>query len=366
MTINRNNTNLPLAIVTVATTTALAVGMDSRLRQGETILDNPTPAKVQRTGLYILGSIIPWVTASCSNNDGGAVLFSLLGSAACIFGASRIRDYDDARELTIMRTNARHMSFRELVERHGLKSLVEHGIVENLPVKFVTEHQGFTFSKIISNYSLKKIANFGLCPLTPNGFLHDKFVTEAQSRKFEFIREWESRNDLYTNIMSPEMYRELILIQNQTGEIDRILNRTLTELNTRFPDRTEIQQRKFAEREQKIPEQARQFGRDVTSKASGNAVDNAVNNALWDGNGRHVVRDASTGLNVAEVAGRHAEQAQAQQLRTELQRDRADQRKIAQGAQQQQRYNTEVADAHQIRLASIASLENRLNNALAL
>lgn len=365
MTVTRySNSQQPSVVGTVAAGlmfTGIAVTLDSHLRQGD--ITCLTAAKVQRTILYGLGSLFPLVTSRSTNNDGGSVLLSLLGSAACVFGASQIRDYNDPKELATMTMNAQHMSFSELVKTHGLDLLIRHRIVTDLSAKFELAYAAQPFSKTTRDYSLETIAQNHLCS-TP--FLHDKFVQELTLKKWNFLSDVNLGNTLYINIMSPEMYSSLVDIKKQLEEIDHIQRCTLANLDTRYPERTEIQQRKFAEREKNISVEAREFGKTVAAQALASAVNTAMGNAVSDGNTKHVVRDASTGLNVAEAARKAAEQATTQRLRADLKRDREDLSNIARGAQQQRLYNDGVADARQIREASIASLENQLTQALAL
>lgn len=345
--------------------TTLAVGLDSHLRQGQSILENTTVAKVMRTALYTIASLIPVVTASCSR-DSASVLLSLIGSAVCVFASSQIRDYEDHKELQIMRIAASAMSFNELKNTHGLKHLVKYQMVTNLPEKFIAHYNPQTFSRIEGDHSLSEIAQYNLCPLTPTGYLHNKFVHELSARRWDFLRERNLGNGLYANIMSPAMYDTLVNLQNELGEIDKTLRRSLSDLDTYYSERTEIQLKKFADRERNIPYRARQFGETVASKASGTAVNTAVVNAVWDGNTQNIFRDAGTGFNVAEAAGKHAEQAELERLRAELQRDRADPILIARGASQQKDYEIGCATAHQIRVTNLAFLEVRLTETLGL
>lgn len=363
MSISNFDSDLLIGATATVTTTSLALGLDSYLRQGETVLENLTTTKVLRTGLYTIASLLPWLVAKTAR-ESGAVLFSLLGSAVCIYVASKTRDYDDRKELAIMKIAAQHMSFDELKNTHGLNRIVKYDMVTNLSEKFIYAYDGQTFSKMVSDHPLEEIARYGLCPLTPNGFVHQKFAHELAARKLAFIGSWNSKNTLYTKILSPEMYSALVWVQQELTKIDQTLKTTLSDLDITYSERTEIQLQKFATRERNIPAQARQFGEAVASSASGSAVNTAVVNALWDGNTKHVFRDTGTGFNVAEAAGQAAEQAELDRLRKELARDRADPNNIARGAQQQRFYEEGVVYAQQVREASMLSLESELSRAL--
>ncbi len=354
------------AIVTATVTTAAALKLDAHLRQGDTILTCCTNAKVQRAGLYALGSCLPWFAANTSNNDRATIFCSLLGSAACVLVASQILDYEDNEELAKMRQGAAHMTFDELVQKHGIRALTQHNIVADIQTKFIDQHVGMTFTQIIQRYPLSEIALRNLCPLTNVGFLHNKFVTEALAEKSNFLAAWNSQELLYTSIMSPAMYLGLQTLKTRLSEIEQNYSQQLKVLHERYPERTDIQQFKFAERERNIPVEAKKFGEQVASQARGSALHNAVGNAVYDGNTKHVVRDSKTGLAVADVARKSAENAAAQRMRQELQQERNDPIKTARGAKEQTAYNQGKADAEQFRNASIASLELDLQRVLSL
>lgn len=351
-------------VATVAGTT-IALTIDSHLRQGQSILENLTIAKVQRAGLYAIASLVPFVTAVAAREK-VAVLLSLAGSALCIFGASNIHDYDDAKELQIMKTAAAGMSFRDLTSTHGLNNLVKYQIVQDLPAKFALFYSSTPFSSIVNEYPLEKIAQYQLAPFTAKGFLHDKFVHELAARKWDFLRERNLSNPLYTNLLTTEMYTNLVSLQNELGNIDKVYQRTLDDLDIAYSERTDVLLKKFAERERNIPYLARKMGEQVASSASENALGNAVFNAVvWDGNTNHIIRDAGNGLCVAEAAGRYAEQAELERLRAELRKDRENPILIARGATEQRAYDMGVAQAKQDRESSIALLENQLERALS-
>jgi hypothetical protein len=101
--------------IAITTSTAAALKIDAHLRKGETILENCTTAKMQRAGLYAIGSAIPFIAAKASDHQENVILTSLIGTIACFFGASRIQDYEDPRELASMRIDAAQMTFEELV-----------------------------------------------------------------------------------------------------------------------------------------------------------------------------------------------------------------------------------------------------------
>jgi hypothetical protein len=339
--------------------TSIALTFDARLRQGQSILENFTVAKVQRAALYAIASVIPIFTALSSRNN-GATLLSLVGTALCLFGASQIRDYDDAKELQIMKAKAQSMNFKELKQTHGLDRLIKYQIVNDLPAKFELSYASQPFSLIIREYSLEQIAQYQLAPLSSNGFLHDKFVHELKARKWDFLRERNLSNPLYTNLISKEMYTGLTQLNTDLGNIDKVYDRTLNELHIAYSERTEMQIAKFAERERNIPYQARKLGEQVASQANGNALGNAVFHAIWDGNTDHMLRDAGNGLSVAQAAGKYAEDAELERLRAELKKDRENPILIARAAQEQKAYEAGLIEAKQVREASIAMLEGTL------
>lgn len=350
---------------TVATVTGTAVGLtlDSHLRQGQSILENLTVVKMQRAALYAIASLAPYITAVVSQQK-AAVLLSLVGSALCVFKASQLRDYDDAKELQIMKNAAAGMSFRELTKTHTLNNLINYQIVEDLPAKFALSYTNTPFSSIVMEYPLEKIAQYLLAPLTTTGFLHAKFVHELSARRWEFLRERNLSNPLYTNLLSTEMYTNLVSLQNDLGNIDKVYDRRLTELNIQYSERTEAQLKKFAERERNIPYLAKKMSDQVASSASGNALSNALFNAVWDGNTNHIIRDAGNGLNVAEAAGKYAELAELERLSAELRKDRENPILIARGAAEQKDYDIGVAQARLDREAQLAQFENALTEIL--
>ncbi len=348
---------------TVAGTT-MALTFDANIRQGQSIFVNLTVAKVQRAALYAMACLAPVVTAIVTRAKENAFL-SLIGSAFCIFAASRIRDYDDAKELQIMKAAAANMNFHQLAETHGLETIVKYQIVQDLPARFSVAYSGVPFSSIIRDYSLERIAHFKLCPLTLDSFLHDKFVHELAARKWDFLRVSNLGNPLYTHIMSAEMYTGLIQLTNALHDIDKIYNRTLDDLNIAYSERTDRMLAKFAERERNIPALARRLGEQVASQATGNAMGNAVVNSVWDGDTKHIVRDATTGYSVAEAAGKYAERAELERLYAELQRDRSNPVMIARGAKEQNAYDMGVFEARQERDANILKLENILSEIIS-
>lgn len=345
--------------VTVAGAT-IGVTLDSHIRNGQSILENCTTAKVQRAALYAIATLVPVITALVLRN-GTSTLISLLGSAACIFGASNIRDYEDTKELQLMKTAAEGMHFRDLVNTHGLNNVVKYKIVEDLQAKFSLAFSEQTFSSILKEYSLEKIRFYQLAPLTADGFLHDKFVHELSARKWDFLRVCNFSNPLYTNLMSSELFVSLTNLSNDLENIDQVYSQRLSDLDIAYSERTEVQLKKFAERERNIPYLARHIGEQVTSRATNDAFGNAVFNAVvWDGSTDHLIRDTSAGYNVAEAAGKYAEQAELERLRAELQRDRSNPILIARGAAEQNAYDLGVAQAKQERAATIALQENTL------
>ncbi|HSX13527.1 MAG TPA: hypothetical protein VLE96_03810 [Chlamydiales bacterium] len=344
--------------------TSIALTIDCRLREGQSILENLTIAKVQRAALYAIASIAPIITAFASKEK-GAVLLSLVGSALCVFGASRIRDYDDAKELQIMKTLAEGMTFRELKQTHGLDRLVKYQMVQDLPAKFSLAYSNVPFSSILKEHSLAQIAQYQLAPLTMTGFLHDKFIHELSARKWDFLNERNFSNPLYTNILSTEMYIQLSQITTELGHIDKAYQRTLDELNIAYSGRTDVLLAKFAERERNIPVLARKFGDLVASQATGNAFGNAAFNAVWDESTKNIFRDVANGYNVAEAAGKYAERAEFERLHAELKQDRENPILIARGAQEQRSYDLGLREAQQVREASIAQMENTLAEIIA-
>jgi hypothetical protein len=239
-------------------------------------------------------------------------------------------------------------------------------LVLDIPRKFITQYQGHTFTQILSKYPLKKINDLQLCPMTQTGFLHDKFVIEVRSRKLEFLKGWKSDELLYTSLMSPEMYSALVEVKRAVQLSEDTYQQKLKDLHLRYSERTEIQQKEYAEKERKIPIEAKKFAQQVSSKAKESALNQAAGNAAWDGNTRNVLRDSSTGFAVAEAARKSAEQAAMERMRQELQQESSNPITVARGALQQRKYEEEKQEALDLRNEIHAELQITLEKTLSM
>lgn len=324
--------------------TSIALTFDARLREGQSILENFTVAKVQRAALYAIASLVPVITALASR-DKAATLLSLAGTAFCLYGASQIRDYEDAKELQIMKSAAENMNFRELIQTHGLDRLIKYQMGGDLPAKFALAYANQPFSVILRETSLKQIAQYQLAPISISGLLHDKFVHELEARKLDFLRERNLINPLYKNLLSEEMYTGLTQLNIDLANIDQVYDRTLQELDIAYSERTEKQDAEFDERERNIFILASSLGEQVS---------------YWDGNTDHMFRDAGNDWCFAEATERSAERAELERHREELKRDRENPFWIALGAVQQYAYDSGVIEAKKVKKAALAMLEKTL------
>lgn len=405
-----SNSDLFFGAGIVLGASSLATYADSYFRDGETIFENLTQAKVQRTALYTIASIAAAATSflittainachSCDLRYDCAVLsgFTSIISMGCLFGATSIRDYEDRKELSYMKAKAQNMSFRELKKEHGLASLQKYEIVNDLPArfqrayatedfntmvravplaeitrydlcdteflrhKFELSYAARPFSEIVSDFSLNTIAQYALSPLSPYGFLHHKFVSELKNCRATFLKSRNLENILYQKILTPSMYQALVDIKNQLLDADLILKKTLSDLDIFYSDRTDIQEQNFLARERNIPYLARKFGDAVAARAADQALNNAVVNAVYEGNTSNMQRDANNGFHIAETAGKCAEEAELARLYDELYCDRTNPFNIARGMMQQQEYNYGIALAYQTHENCLRTLDDSLD-----
>ena len=381
---------------------SLATYADSYFLCGETLFENPTQAKLQRTALYTIASVAATVTSFliktalstrniCVQNDCFFVsgILSLI-SAGCVFGAASIRDYEDRHELAQMKAKALSMTFQDLKKEHGLSTIQQYGIVEDLPSRFQWAYFNQTFNQMVNDTSLEEIARYGLCSeeylhdkfelsyiassfseivsihslnvidqnglsvLTETGFLHYKFMSELQDCASSFLRNRNLDNTLYTKILPAPMYHALVNIQNQILDADQILKRTLSDLDILFGDRTEMQQIKYLAREANIYYRAREFGRTVAARTPDYIY---VYDPYTDTN----YYDYNAGRTIADAAGKQAEKLEYARLYDEPLYDRDNPFNIARGIMQQQEYNYGVAIAYQTHNIVLAALDESFN-----
>lgn len=410
-----DNTAIATLTLGAVVTTAIATQVDAHLRGAAPIQQNNTRAKMIRTGVYAVANLTSVVVAKTTDNPLATFFSFVVSNTVAALVNSQIRDYDDAGEVATMRIAASSLTFGELVKKHGLERLSQLQI-PTLQDKFIQEYQGYSYRQITQDYPLDTISQHHLCPLTNDGFLHSKFIREAIDRKLDFVLKL-TLDDHFKQIVSNRVYTGLEAIQAQARTIEdlpTVLNRisgqfpnrtelqtkkfesikkniptearhhlrevfeqnkkeiakldqefqtTLTSLDTAFPGRTEVQERQFQERERNIPIEARRFGQEVANRTAQIASTQLRSSTIRGQIVSSTMRDASNGQGIVNQAARIAEEEHAKRLRAQLRNDRLNQTNINTGLTQQESYNQAVFNArrmHDTKVLSIQTLEKTL------
>ena len=230
--------------------------LDARMHGGSTIQANCTYAKMIRAGVYAAANLTPFVVAKTTDSYLATFVSYVFSNTVAAFISSQTHDYDDANELTTMNFNAQHLSFKDIVKKYGAENLSRIQIA-NLAEKFEQSYQSNTYSQITQEYPLGKILQYGLCPLTNVGFLHNKFIEEARRRKVDFISNLTIDAN-FRRIISNQMQEALVAIQRQLRELPDLRN-TIKNIGDRFPDRTAEQNKRFEEGKERIPHEVSEF-----------------------------------------------------------------------------------------------------------
>lgn len=209
--------------------------IDPAYQEIENIFQNPTKVKVQRAVHYAMPIVIPAAVMSRTDRTYSCgVTGFLFGCALAVFGAVYLHDYDDAKELEQLRTEAKGMNWQQLLKAHELKTIVSKELVstEELQEKFENAHANLTLTEITKKYSLSMIRN-----LSNRNFLQKAVLQDLQENRVAFLLKTDLE-DLKTSLEEP-LYLALTDIKTKWITHADAHVAHLAALDLIFADRTE-------------------------------------------------------------------------------------------------------------------------------
>ena len=158
-----------------------------------------TKARIQKIALYVLSGLA--ATAACAMTVVGTAVFPLCwtslpfyaasvalvaASIGLFYWASRVKDYENPKELQTMKQQAVDLFFDQLVGLHGLDHIQRYGIVSpaGLQQKFQEAKRNQRFSDLVRSYPLESMKRDGLAS---SDYLRAKFQEEMRDAKFSEI-----------------------------------------------------------------------------------------------------------------------------------------------------------------------------------
>ncbi|HSX13216.1 MAG TPA: hypothetical protein VLE96_02200 [Chlamydiales bacterium] len=254
----KKNSDLPstlaLGVVALATA-ATATAVDAYARGSEPVWKLQTPAKLERSGCYLAGSILA-VSGIMTDNLWGKAGCAI-GTIASLFWASNKKDYQDNRELLAMNLEAQNLSFPEIVIEHGLENL---GFLQTsiLQQKFSQHFATQSFTEIIKSCPLATILRY---QLADPQFIVEKFVQEVRRGKLPYLNQWQPNED-YEKFLSPQMHEGLRNIQQEYRRIPS-LNQKEIEISKKYLQRAELLNQQHEDRKKRIPQLAEKHVRET-------------------------------------------------------------------------------------------------------
>lgn len=173
------------------------------------------------------------------NTDFFPLAFGLTAISPAVFLATwSLKDYENPKELSLMRKKAMGMSFEKILQEHKLTKIAQYAVVEPLTLqeKFQDQYSAELLSKVIAKHSFSTIKKYNLAAMP---YLRQLLGKELNTTYLENLN-WDFLKKCYHEGILPEgLLGNLEVLSNRAQILPATYERIKGEIHQRYPQRTE-------------------------------------------------------------------------------------------------------------------------------